>query len=226
MTSPNSRSSRRDPARQRDRQQSRSRWLLPAGGLVIAAAAIIAVLVSQNGSTPGASPTASLVAAAPPTITGAALPKFTQPAGDAATGLTAPVVQGHDFKGGPVSIAPDGKPTLIIFAAHWCPHCQREIPSIQQWINAGRAPQDVDLVSVSTGADPTAPNYPPEAWFAREGWTVPVMVDPTNTVAQAFGLSGYPYFVVLDGQGRVVARAAGEIPISDLESLLVAVPRS
>ena len=89
---------------------------------------------------------------------------------------------------------------MVIFAAHWCPHCQREIPIIQDWVDGGGLPDDVDIVTVSTGIEPTAPNYPPEAWFEREGWTAPVIVDETGSVAQAYGLASYPYFVILDGE--------------------------
>jgi thiol-disulfide isomerase/thioredoxin len=115
---------------------------------------------------------------------------------------------------------------MVIFAAHWCPHCQREIPIVQAWVDAGGVPKDVDLISVSTAIDPTQPNYPPEAWFEREGWTLPIIVDPTNTVAAAYGLASYPYFVILDGAGNVFGRLSGEIPVADLERILAAVPRS
>jgi thiol-disulfide isomerase/thioredoxin len=230
-----SRSSRREEARRKE-QGSASRWLLPAAGLVIAAVAIIAVVLGQGGSTPGASPSASIAvgpssSAAPsgspgaPTITGAALPTFTGTRPDPATGLAAPVVQGYDYAGAPVSIAPSGRVTMVIFAAHWCPHCQREIPVVQAWVNAGGLPSDVDIVTVSTGIDPTLPNYPPEDWFAREGWTAPVIVDPTNSVAAAYGLASYPYFVILDVKGDVFARTSGEIPTAGLEEALAAVPR-
>ncbi len=224
-----SRDSRRDAARKRERQAGPGRWVLPAGGLVVVLVAVVAIILSQGGGSGGGasgSPASSAGPATAPTITGAALPAFSQTIGDTAKGLAAPVVQGHDYQGAPVGIAPNGKPTLVIFAAHWCPHCQREVPLIQAWIDAGKAPKDVDLVSVSTAIDPTAPNYPPEAWFEREGWTVPVIVDPTNTVAEAYGLTSYPFFVLLDGKGAVVTRLAGEIAVSDLESLLAAVPRS
>jgi len=224
MTS-KSRSSRREAARQRERSASGAKWLLPAAGLVIAAVAVIAIVLSQGGSGSSAS-AAPTVLTGPPTITGTALPKFSQTLGDTAKGLAAPVVAGHDYSGSPVGIAPNGKPTFVIFAAHWCPHCQREIPLIQAWIDKGGQPSDVNLVSVSTGIDPTAPNYPPADWFKQVGWTVPIIDDPTNTVANAYGLSGYPFFVLLDGKGNVAARMSGEIPINDIESLLAAVPRS
>ena len=114
---------------------------------------------------------------------------------------------------------------MVIFAAHWCPHCQREIPLIQDWVDGGGLPDDVDIVTVSTGIEPTAPNYPPEAWFEREGWTAPIIVDETGSVATAYGLASYPYFVILDGAGTVFARFVGEIPTADLERILASVPR-
>ena len=224
-----SRAARRAAARQAPppKTPSATKWLLPAAGLVIAAVAVIAIVLSQGGAGPVASASPSPVSpSTPPVIAGTPLPRFTTTADDPAKGLAAPTVQGHDYQGNPVEITPSGRPTLVIFAAHWCPHCQRELPLIQSWIDAGDAPDDVDLVSVSTGVEPTAPNYPPEAWFERIGWTVPVIVDPTDSVAAAYGLANYPYFVLLDGSGDVVIRLSGEIPIADLQALLAAVPRS
>ena len=164
--------------------------------------------------------------AGPPVITGTPLPAFTGPTDDPAIGMAAPVVQGHDHQGAPVAIEPNGRVQMVIFAAHWCPHCQREIPIIQDWVDGGGLPDDVDIVTVSTGIEPTAPNYPPEAWFEREGWTAPVIVDETGSVAQAYGLASYPYFVILDGTGNVFARLVGEIPTDDLEQILATVPRT
>jgi thiol-disulfide isomerase/thioredoxin len=225
MTS-KSRSSRRESARQQERRRSTTRWLLPVGGLVVAVVAVVAIVLSQGSSGATTNPSPSIAQVIEPTVTGDALPKFDGAVADPAKGLAGPLVQGHDYQGDPVSIAPTGRPTMIIFAAHWCPHCQREVPIIQAWVDAGRVPSDVDLISVSTAIDPTQPNYPPEAWFEREGWTLPIIVDPTNTVAVAYGLASYPYFVILDGAGNVFARLSGEIPVSDLERILAAVPRS
>lgn len=220
-----SRASRREAARRRDQGSSASRWLIPVLAVVIVGAAVAAVILSQSGGTTAASPEPS-VAAAPPVISGTPLPQFSATSEDPAIGLAAPTVQGHDDQGNAVSIEPTGHPTLVIFAAHWCPHCQREIPTIQAWINAGGVPAGVDLRSVSTAIDPTQPNYPPAAWFEDVGWTVPVIVDPTNSVAQAYGLSAYPFFVLLDGEGRVVTRLTGEIAPDALAALIEAVPRS
>ncbi|MGP1675459.1 MAG: TlpA family protein disulfide reductase [Candidatus Limnocylindrales bacterium] len=226
MTS-KSRPSRREAARVRERSGSGSRWLLPLIGGGVIVAAVLAIVLSGalggGGSSPlpSSGPSAS-VSAGPgsPVITGASLPEFTNPTGDAAVGLAAPVVSGASFDGTATGIATDGRPKVVIFLAHWCPHCQAEVPVIQDWLDANGPPEGVDLVSVATGIDPGAPNYPPDAWLAREGWTVPVIVDPTNSIASAYGLSAFPFWTFIGSDGTVRARTTGELSIADLEAYI------
>jgi hypothetical protein len=224
MTS-KARSSRREAARARERANARPRWLLPAiGGGLIVIAAITAVLLTQ-GSTGGSTPlpsaaTGSAATGDAPTVSGTPLPAFSDVTGDAAVGMAAPTVQGSSFEGTPVSIAADGRPKVVLFLAHWCEHCQAEVPVVQDWIDGGGLPDDVDLVSVATSIDPGFPNYPPDAWLAREGWTVPVIVDPANAVADAYGLSAFPFWVFVDADGKVTGRLTGELPINDLETII------
>lgn len=231
MTTP-TRAQRRAAGREPEPTGSASRWLLPVAAVILLGVGGLAWFLGQGGpgATSSAAPSAgasssSEAAAGPPVIAGT-LPMFASPTADPAVGMAAPVVGGHDDQGAAVAIEPTGRVQMVIFAAHWCPHCQREIPLIQAWVNDGRLPADVDIVTVSTGIDSTAPNYPPEAWFEREGWTAPVIVDETNSVATAYGLASYPFFVILDGSGDVFARFVGEIPTSDLERILTSVPRS
>jgi thiol-disulfide isomerase/thioredoxin len=238
-SSPGDRRARREAQRAEARRAAArrtpaSRWLLP--GLIAAAvvvAAVIAVVLPGSrtpagggssslppSSSSGAPGTPSGAAAAAPVITGTALADFQGPNGDPAVGRPAPEVTGADFDGKPVAIEADGRPKVVIFLAHWCPHCQAEVPLIQAWVGAGDVPAGVDLVTVATGIDPAAPNYPPDAWLEREGWTVPVIVDPTNSVAAAYGLSAYPFWVFIGADGNVRARSTGELPIADLEALI------
>ena len=236
-STPGDRRARRRAARDARATTGRSpalRWLLP--GLIVAAVVIAAVLAfvlpgANSPATGGSSslpPTSAIAGGSPgsgsagaakvPTISGAALPKFENPNGDPAIGQAAPEVSGTDFTGKAVGIKADGRPKVVIFLAHWCPHCQAEVPLVQTWVSAGGVPQGVDVVAVATGIDPVRPNYPPDAWFQREGWTTPVIVDPTNSVASAYGLSAYPFWVFIGPDGKVVARAVGEISIPDLEA--------
>ncbi len=238
-SSPGDRRARREAQRAEARRETArrppaSRWLLP--GLIATAvvvAAILAIVLPGSGTPPGGAsssvpPSASGApggsgsgaAAEAPTITGTPLATFEGADGDPAVGQSAPEVIGKDFTGKPVTIAADGRPKVIVFLAHWCPHCQQEVPVIQAWVTAGGVPTEVDLVSVATGIDPSAPNYPPEAWLAREGWTVPVIVDPTNSVAAAYGLSAYPFWVFIGPDGNVRARTTGGLATADLEALI------
>lgn len=135
---------------------------------------------------------------------------------DPAVGAVAPTVEGASFDGTAVSIAP-GRPTLVTFVAHWCPHCQAEVPRIVDWIESGDVPADLQIIGVSTSATSTRPNFPPSAWLARENFTPPVLADDVlATAAQAFGLKGFPMLVLLDADGRVLWRIDGELPDGEL----------
>lgn len=197
-----------------------SRVPLIAGAVVVAGAALVAVLTAP-GSAPAVGPVSAPASAATAAVTleGAALPVLGRGA-DAALGRAAPVVRGTDPSGDPVTVGGGGTPQAVVFLAHWCPHCQREVPALQAWLDARAAPEGVELVSVSTAEDPTAPNHPPAAWLEREGWTLPVLVDEGSAAADAYGLSGLPFFVFLDADGRVVQRRAGELTPDQLGGVL------
>lgn len=116
---------------------------------------------------------------------------------------------------------------LVIVAAHWCPHCQAEIPRLVEWMEAGGG-TEVDIVVVSTGADETKPNWSPSEWLERERWQGEVLVDDSEaSAAAAYGLDGYPFFTFVDAEGRVVWRGAGELGTDVIErGLQMEVPSS
>jgi thiol-disulfide isomerase/thioredoxin len=151
------------------------------------------------------------------TIEGTELPKFVDSVGDPAVGKTIPTVTGKSvFDGSPVVIKPTGKPQAIVFVAHWCPHCQREVPALVKLAKAGKL-DGLQVTAVATGTSPNAPNYPPSSWLKRVGWPYPVMADSTGYQAgSAFGLSAYPTFVLVDGQGHVAGRSTGEQSDADV----------
>jgi len=154
-------------------------------------------------------------------VEGAPLPEFRSTNGDPAEGATPPFVEGVDSDGNPVSIGGGrGKqPTMVVFLAHWCPHCQRELPLIVQMMS-GSDLAGLRIVAVLTGTSADRPNFPPQAWLDREGWNGEVLLDDAEASAgHSYGLSSYPYLVFLDAQGKVVARASGELPATDISAL-------
>jgi thiol-disulfide isomerase/thioredoxin len=138
-----------------------------------------------------------------------------------ATGLPAPVVVGTDYDGNTVTIEDDGRPKAVVFLAHWCPHCQNEVPSVQRWLNDTGGVEGVDLYSVSTALNAQPGNYPPSEWLEEEGWTVPLIRDDArSSVLVAHGDGGFPFWVFTNSDGTVALRVAGEIPIADLEQII------
>ena len=151
--------------------------------------------------------------------TGEMLSALEDPENDPARGKIAPTVNGFGFDGAPLTITPTGKPRLVVFLAHWCPHCNAEIPRLIEWKDSGAMPGDLEVIGVSTGARDDAPNWPPSQWVVDKAWPWPVMADSEDQgAALAYGVSGYPGLILLNGDGKVLARRSGEASIEDLKA--------
>ena len=188
--------------------------------MIIGGAAIVAI--SSSGSESNTS-SANISEFSDITVTGDALPGFDSASTDASIGMTAPIVSGKGFTGTEITTDGAGTPTLLVFLAHWCPHCQREVPLLVEWEKNGETPTGIDVIAVATGTDPANPNFPPSEWLAREEFPAlwPVIADSADKkAADAFGLSGYPFFVLVDAQGKVFKRLSGEIPMDELTAII------
>ena len=188
---------------------------IPVFGIVIGAIAVLRVLAVTLTGNSGQSEFGE------PSVNGDFLPFFQSTATDIAIGEQAPVVTGEDFSGEQVVIGEAGTPQAIVFLAHWCPHCQREVPRVQAWLDGGGGVEGVEIVSVATSINSARANYPPSEWLEREGWSADLVVDDTDsTVLQAYGAGGFPYWVFLNADGTVAARSAGELDVGQLEVFL------
>ncbi|MDH3469725.1 MAG: TlpA family protein disulfide reductase [Acidimicrobiia bacterium] len=183
-------------------------WI--AGGVL--AVALMVAMVLSFGSLEDAAPEFGA-----PAVTGDPLAPLLGAGADSAVGQPIPSVAGADFDGNAVSIGPDDGAQAIVFLAHWCSHCQAEVPAVQEWIDAGATPEGVRLVSVATAMDDTRPNFPASAWLDREGWTPPIVVDDeAQSVMQAFGGTGFPFWVFVSEDGTVAGRASGELGVDSV----------
>lgn len=189
--------------------------LLIVGVVVLIAAGILAVVLAGGGSPP------QEPARDPVKVEGQPLPSFPASGSDPAVGQQIPTLTGVTFNGDALSIGPSGGPMVVVIVAHWCPHCQAEVPRMQEWLNSGGLPSGVKIVSIATATSPTRPNYPPSAWLEREHWTPPVLVDDADSTALgALGMDSFPGFVFVDADGRVVQRLTGELRIEQLQGLV------
>lgn len=164
----------------------------------------------------------------PIAVRGSALAEFSQEiqqgAPDIALCEPAPVVSGYDYAGEEITIDPanDG-PTMVVLLAHWCPHCNREIPVLNEWRDAGEVPDNLNIVGVSTGVDPDATNFPPDDWLEAMDWQWSVLADsdpgaddPDDDVVEsafrAYGGTSFPTMLLFGSDGRLLARFSGEAP--------------
>ncbi len=82
-------------------------------------------------------------------------------------------------------------------------------------------PAGVQVVAVSTAVDPDRGNYPPSAWFADEGYEGILVRDSDQyALAAGYGLTGFPYWVVVGADGSLVARTTGSIDTEAYETML------
>ena len=142
---------------------------------------------------------------------------------DPEKGCAVPIVDGQAFDGTPVRIGgPTDKPTMVVAAAHWCPHCNRELPELVKLVNGGGVADRVRWVVLSTGVDSGSPHYPPGPWLTKDmGWTGTAMADDAKSDAgHALGVAGFPTFILINTEGKVVERFSGEAPNAEITKKL------
>ena len=213
--------------------RSRTPFVLAIVVAVVGLAALIAVVITRDGGddedtastvpapASGASGDTLDPAAAAVSVEGEPLAPF-EGGEDPAVRLPAPTLHGTDYSGADVTIAPGtGGPMMIVFLAHWCPHCNDEIPVLLEWRDSGEIPAELQVFGVSTAVSDERPNYPPGEWLQEKGWDWPVLADDAElTALNTYGVTGFPFFVIVDAEGNVTARGSGEIPIEELDALV------
>ena len=157
------------------------------------------------------------------TITGQGLPEY---AGDnddnVARGLDAPIFSGPNENSEIVSLEKNGNAKVLLFLAHWCGFCQKEVPIVQEYIDIIGIPQGVEIIAVATSIDRSRDNYPPHDWLEREGWSEIQIYDIDRDIGTAYGVNSFPYWVFLDKDLKVVARRTGNLPQDQVGQLLIA----
>lgn len=207
-------------------------------GVVVAAVvvlAIVSVLASRNSGSSENAGTTSVVPTLPTfphgtvppaetqevAVIGDSLPPVPDSGDDPAIGMSAPTLTGFNFDGTPVTLDPgaDGRATMIVFLAHWCPHCNREVPVLIDWKVQGSVPASLSVVGITTATRSDYPNYPPSQWIKKVEWPWAVFPDSeTADAARAYGLQGYPTFVVVDKNGIVRFRGSGEKSVAEIDA--------
>lgn len=187
--------------------------------LLVGLVAVVAFAMKDSG---GADQ--NRVAFQPATVTGDSLSQMPENTviytDDPSIGSPIPHVVGKSFDGSKVEIKP-GEPMLIAVVAHWCAHCQDEVPRIVGWQQDGSISKKVKIIGIATAADESRGNFPPASWLEAENWTNETLVDtPKEAVMQAFGATGFPTLIAVTADGTVALRGSTELDLQQVQQLV------
>ena len=100
-----------------------------------------------------------------------------------------------------------GKALLVNFWATWCAPCREEMPSLDR-LQAELGGEDFAVLTIAAG--PNSPNAI-RKFFEEEGIeNLPTLTDPKMQLARSLGIVGLPVTLLIDAEGREVARMPGE----------------
>ena len=194
--------------------------------VIVALAATIAIGLSSGTSAPSVDDGDSAIITGQfqeVTVQGTPLPTLQQSDNDPTRNTPAPALSGYDFRGNPISIntPEDTRNTLLVFLAHWCPHCNEEVPKLIDWREKGLIPDNLRVVGITTGSRNDAPNWPPSDWIEEKKWPFEVLADDDKqTAALAYGLNAYPFMAVVDADGNVRTRFSGVVEPTALTEII------
>ena len=188
-----------------------------AGAVVLVLGLAIAI-----GVTLSSEPVAAGLPEGEINVDGESLPPYAGENDDnVALGLAAPTFSAPDQNSEIFNLEKNGNSKALLFLAHWCPHCQREVPVVQSFIDSNGVTPGIDVIAVATSIDRGRDNYPPQEWLEREGWSEIQIYDLDREIGEAYGLNAFPYWVFLDKDLNVIARRTGNLPEDMVGALLV-----
>ena len=111
-------------------------------------------------------------------------------------------------------ISPAGRYMVINFWFSTCEPCKREMPILTS--AATRYANSVDFI----GINPNDTSTSAEAFLKKFKITYPTFLDNDGAQVAAAGVATFPATFVLNGEGVIVQRFAGEVTKDDLEKVL------
>ncbi len=100
-----------------------------------------------------------------------------------------------------------GKYILVNFWATWCAPCRKEMPSLNA-LQETLGGDTFEVLTIATGRN-TLPGI--TKFFAKAEITeLPVLLDPKQKLARDMGVLGLPISVIIDPDGREIARLRGD----------------
>ncbi|MBI2237704.1 MAG: TlpA family protein disulfide reductase [Actinobacteria bacterium] len=193
----------RAAARRRAQRRNLAYALAAAAVVVLVAVLVTTTGTGGDGGTPAPAGQVEVSAGshAGMLTVGEAIPDFSAP------GLDGGRVTWSDY---------EGSPTVLAVWAAWCPHCQVELPVLDEVSKEFPA---VRLVSVVTAIG-RQPGPSPREYMRENGLSFPVAVDDADgTLARALGIEGFPTAYYVGSDGTVQQATSGETDRATLRDL-------
>lgn len=174
-------------------------WTMIISGslLVIAVVAVVGFVLIHNATMGNQTESPPTPLAAP--AIGVAAPNFSAKASDGSVITKADIA---------------GKPTLMVFFASWCPHCQAEAPKLKALAEANPG---LKVVAIGVGYNDTQKGI----WDFQSKFSLPFPTyDDGGKAASVYGITSYPTLVSVDKNGMIADRDTGEVSPDRLNSLV------
>jgi thiol-disulfide isomerase/thioredoxin len=127
---------------------------------------------------------------------------------------------------GPFTLSSAQTPVFLEVFATWCPHCQREVATIDTlYKRYGKQVQFVAVDGSQYGMDENSAETQADVinFVARLGVQYPVAYDPDLTVAKQYLSTGFPTLIVIDKNKKITSMTEGEQPEATLDKAIRAV---
>lgn len=98
-----------------------------------------------------------------------------------------------------------GRPTVLLFWPSWCPFSRALQPYVQDiWIDYRDAGVNVWTINIMESGDPLQA-------MRERGLSFPLLLEG-DPLIRSYGISRTPWFVVIDGEGRIVYTRPADAP--------------
>jgi peroxiredoxin len=121
-------------------------------------------------------------------------------AGDVAPDFTVEMLNGSKV----TLSALQGKPTLLIFWATWCPPCRLELSKLQEHI-IDRYGDKINVLPISRGEE----RAKVEEYISKMGYTFVVGLDGDQSIYRKYATNYIPRCFVIDAKGKVLYSGVG-----------------